>query len=121
MLSIAGPIMRRFEKARAEAVSHTSLVLDALRAHAKQLPDLVAAGRPAAPTGDLFPWRSAPPKGRGGRPEPLRVRPTAGELRVIDALVSWVNSDMLGRRPSSTKASRSEVVAAALNAYLPKA
>jgi hypothetical protein len=120
VLSIAGPIMRRFETARASATSHTVLVLDALRTHVHELPELVLAARPAAPTGDLFPWRSAPGAGRTRRPEPLRIRPTAGELRVIDALATWVNTELTRRRPGISKASRSEVVAAALNAYLPK-
>ena len=121
VLSIAGPIMRRFEKARTQAASHTSLVLDALRAHAQALPALVADSRPAAPKDDLFPWRSKPGAPRTSRPEPLRIRPTVGELQVIDGLVNWVNTELPHYGPGGAKASRSEVVAAALNAYLPDA
>ncbi len=120
VLSVPGSVMRRFEVARATAASHTGLVLDALRTYANELPDLVLAERPGPRKNDLFPWRPSPRSGKlADRPEPLRVRPTVGELGIIDSLVGWVNEELIRRRPGSRRASRSEVVTAALKAYLP--
>jgi hypothetical protein len=121
-LSVPTSVMKRFEAARGNATTHTGLVLDALRAKATELPDLVAAARPAPSRDDLFPFRATPTSTRSpDRPVPLRVRPTVGELKVIDGLVDWVNRELVARRPGSRKPSRSEVVTAALNAYLPAA
>lgn len=111
--------MERFEEARKTAATHTALVLDALRAHVDELPELVLAARPGPREGDLFPWRPSPAARSQDRPVPLRVRPTVGELRVIDALVEWVSAELARRRPGSRKANRSEVVTAALDTYLP--
>lgn len=119
--------MRRFERARQVADSNTSVVLDALRAHAAELPQLVsAARRPASTKGqqDLFPWRSSTRGTRGAaarvRRVQLPIRPLVGELQVIDSLVDWVQQE-IGASPRSLggRATRSEVVVAALNAYLP--
>ncbi len=108
------------EVARTTPASHTGLVLDALRTYANQLPDLVLTERPGPRKSDLFPWCPSPQSGKlADRPEPLRVRPTVGELGVIDSLVGWVNEEIIRRRPGSRRASRSEVVTAALKAYLP--
>jgi len=119
VLSIGGSIMRRFEAARPSGASHTALVLDALRAHVNELPRLVERRRPEGRPGDLFPWRGVPGEHSKDRPEPLRIRPTAGELAVMDALVTWVNSKLRHSLAGARKASRSEVVAAALDAFLP--
>jgi len=118
VLSIPASVMERFEAARPGAASHTALVLDALRAHARQLPDLVLDKRPGPKLGDLFPQRAVPGGGKPLRPQPLRIRPTVGELQIMDALTGWVNEEIRRRRPGR-KVSRSEVVAVALDAYLP--
>ena len=120
VLSIPGSILRRFEVARQREPSHTALVLDALRAHAADLPDLVLALRPGPRPGDLFPYRATPGARTEDKPGPLRIRPTAGELAIMDALTGWVNEEISRRRPGSRKVSRSETVAVALDAYLPR-
>ncbi len=119
VLSIEGSLMRRFERARKTAPSHTAIVLDALRACKDDLSTLVREARPAGASGDLFPWRRAPGQSRTTRPEQLRIRPTVGELGVIDGLVHDVNAELNSQQPGVRRASRSEVVAAALNLYLP--
>jgi hypothetical protein len=119
VLSVPNAILRRFEQARVTAPSHTALVLDALRAHAAQLPDLVAALRPGPRPGDLFPYRATPGAGSSDRPGPLRIRPTAGELGIMDRLTAWVNDEIRRGRAGIRKVSRSEVVAVALDSYLP--
>lgn len=121
VLSVPNKILARFERARPHAASHTALVLDALRAHAAQLPDLVAALRPGPRPGDLFPYRATPGAPSGDRPGPLRIRPTAGELAIMDGLTTWVNNQIRRGRAGVRKVSRSEVVSVALDAYLPQA
>jgi hypothetical protein len=119
VLSVPNTILRRFEAARRQGSSHTGLVLDALRAHAEQLPDLVLALRPGPRPGDLFPYRATPGAASTDRPGPLRIRPTAGELAIMDKLAAWVNGEISHNRPGVRKVSRSEVVAVALDAFLP--
>lgn len=121
VMTIPASIMERFEAARRSAATHTALMLDAVRAHARELPALVLNLRPAPAGDDLFPYR-ATPTGRKAdeRREPLRIRPTAGELAVLDGLVDWVNAEIRRQRPGSPKTNRSEVVGAALDAYLPQ-
>jgi len=121
VLSVPNGILRRFEDARRRAASHTALVLDALRAHAAELPDLVLQRRPGPRPGDLFPYRASPGGGSDERPGPLRIRPAAGELAIMDTLTDWVNAEVGHNRPGVRKVSRSEVVAVALDAYLPPA
>jgi len=121
VLSIPGVIMRRFEAARPRSASHTALVLNALRANAGQLPALVLARRPGPRPGDLFPYRAEPGEGTSTRPAPLRIRPTVGELNIMDALTTWVNAEIGRQRPGGRRVSRSEVVAVALDAFLPPA
>ncbi|WP_432951279.1 hypothetical protein ACQPXM_41445 (plasmid) [Kribbella sp. CA-253562] len=126
VLSIRGHLMRRFELARPTAPSHTVLILEAVKATAQDLPSLVAAARPSAAPGDLFPAR---PLGSAGssavtdpqldRPEPLRIRPTVGELTIIDGLAEWVTSILRASTPRAPKVNRSELVSAALDSYLP--
>jgi hypothetical protein len=120
VLSVPNTILLRFEQARLKAPSHTALVLDALRAHATELPALVAALRPGPRPGDLFPYRATPGTTSSERPGPLRIRPTAGELAIMDRLTSWVNDEIRRGRAGVRKVSRSEVVAVALDAYLPQ-
>lgn len=127
VLSVPDPLMRRFEKARRNADSNTELVLDALRAHLNELPQLVAqARRPstAGGEGEPFPWRSTGRTGRRAAGKVHRVqlpiRPLAGELKVIDRLVGWVQEEIgAASRSLGGKTNRSEVVGAALDAYLP--
>ena len=120
-LSARSSVVRRFEAhAKRTGLTHTAIVLDALRAHAQQLPDLVLAARPAGKSGDLFALRSIPAAtATPDRPAPIRIRPVIGETAVIDQLVDWVTDELRERRPGSKKANRSEVVAAALDAFLP--
>ena len=121
VLSVPNTVLRRFEDARRQAPSHTGLVLDALRANAERLPDLVLALRPGPRPGDLFPYRATPGATSTDRPGPLRIRPTAGELAIMDKLAAWVNGEISHNRPGVRKVSRSEVVAVALDAFLPPA
>lgn len=124
VLSVPEPLMRRFERARRSADSNTAVVLDALRAHLAELPQLVSAARrpAAAAAGEPFPWRTS---GRAGRAAKVRrvqlpIRPLAGELQVIDTLVGWVQEQVGGgARSLGGRTTRSEVVVAALDAYLP--
>ena len=117
VLSVETSIVRRFEKARKTAPSHTALILDALRRHHQELPDLIRKRRPTPPPEtDLFPWRTSP----GERPHaeedklPLRIRPLKAELEVIDQLRDHC------RDAVDDDVTRSEMVAAALDAYLPQ-
>lgn len=120
VLSIPADVKDRFEVARKAAPSHTGLVLDALRVHAPGLPELVLAKRPGPRPGDLFPLRAEAGTGGSRRPpQPLRVRPLVGELRIMDLLTEWVNSRVQLVRPGAKKVTRSEVVAVALDAALP--
>jgi hypothetical protein len=118
-LSIPASIVARFDHARANASSHTSLVIDALRAHADALPHLVLSRRPGPREGDLFPFRAVSAAAAAETPLPLRIRPTRGELDVMKKLVDWVNVCIAQQRPGSKPTNRSEMVAAALDAYLP--
>jgi hypothetical protein len=119
VLSIPSSILRRFEEARKRSASHTALVLDALRGHVQDLPSLVVALRPGPRAGDLFPYRATPGAAQKDTPGPLRIRPTAGELAVMDAITTWVNTEIKKARPGSRRVTRSEVVAVALDAFLP--
>lgn len=119
MLNMPASIMERFELARSKAPSHTAVVLDALRAHVHDLPNLILARRPGAKPGDLFPWRDAPGSSREEPSLPLRIRPTTGELAVMKALVDWSSTNLRALRAGTRPTNRSEMVAAALDAYLP--
>ncbi|PWU52783.1 hypothetical protein DLJ47_18165 [Micromonospora sp. S4605] len=124
VLSVPAPLMARFERARRSSTSNTELVLDALRAHLANLPRLVAeARRPAATAvGEPFPWRGSAQRrvATKVRRVQLPIRPLAGELQVIDTLVGWVQEQIgAGPRSLGGRVTRSEVVAAALNAHLP--
>lgn len=121
VMSIPSDIMARFETARKGAASHTGIVLDALREHGPRLPALVLARRPGPAPGDLFPLRGpVPAADKVSRPLPLRVRPVVGELRIMDGLADWVNDQVQQARPGAKRVTRSEMVAAALDASLPK-
>ncbi|MER6757579.1 hypothetical protein ABT235_25735 [Micromonospora echinofusca] len=124
VLSVPAPLMARFERARLSSTSNTELVLDALRAHLADLPRLVAeARRPAAAdAGEPFPWRASAQRGKAAkvRRVQLPIRPLAGELQVMDALVGWVQQQIgAGPRSLGGRITRSEVVVAALDAHLP--
>jgi hypothetical protein len=127
VLSVPEPLMRRFERTRRSFDSNTAVVLEALRAHANELPQLVArTRRPARATGqqDLFPWRTPTRPIRGAtarvRRVQLPIRPLAGELQVIDSLVEWVQQEIgAASRSLGGRVTRSEVAVAALEAYLP--
>ncbi|GAB4686170.1 hypothetical protein MOKP106_42650 [Mycobacterium avium subsp. hominissuis] len=119
VLSVPGSIVKRFERARAHAPSHTALVLDALRAHAHELPALILNRRPGPKPGDLFPFREAPGRTAQDTPLPVRIRPTKGELAVMKALTDWCSATITKQRPGTRETNRSEMVAAALDAFLP--
>lgn len=116
MMNVPTSIMARFSRARRDASSHTGVVLDALRDTVTKLPELVAEARPQPRAGDLFPLRGS---GQRERRDPLRVRPTVAEVAVIDRIVEWVGEQIEARYPGSPPVTRSEVVSAALDAYLP--
>lgn len=119
VLSIPASIVKRFERARAHAPSHTALVLDALRAHAQELPTLILNRRPGPKPGDLFPFREAPGRTTQDTPLPVRIRPTKGELAVMKTLTDWASTRIGKQRPGTRETNRSEMVAAALDAFLP--
>jgi hypothetical protein len=121
VLSIPGSIVERFERARANAPSHTALVLDALRAHVGDLPALILNRRPGLKPGDLFPFREAPGRTTTDTPLPLRIRPTKGELAVMKKLTDWASARIAEQRAGARETNRSEMVAAALDAFLPPA
>ncbi len=120
VLSIPASIVKRFERARTTAPSHTALVLDALRAHAQELPTLILDRRPGLNPGDLFPFREAPGRTTTDTPLPVRIRPTKGELAVMKKLSDWASARIAEQRPGQRETNRSEMVAAALDAFLPK-
>lgn len=119
VLSIPASIVKRFEEARADAPSHTSLVLDALRAHVKELPTLILNRRPGGREGDLFPFRGTPGRTSTDTPLPVRIRPTKGELAVMKKLTEWASTRITQERPGTRETNRSEMVAAALDKFLP--
>jgi hypothetical protein len=122
VLSVPDSILRRFEAARAQHPTHTALVLAALRAYAVQLPQLVLQHRGAPLPEDLFPYRAMPgERDSDDRPGPLRIRPVRGELAIMDGLVDWVNAKIRNNRMGVRKVTRSEVVAVALDTFLPPA
>jgi hypothetical protein len=118
VMSVPESIVARFNSARATAPSHTAIVLNALREHAHELPTLILARRPGPTPGDLFPWRRAPGKSTE-TPLPLRIRPTKAERKVMKALETWASQQIRLQRPGAPETNRSEMVAAALDAYLP--
>ncbi|CAA0126475.1 Uncharacterised protein [Mycolicibacterium vanbaalenii] len=119
VMSIPESIVARFDKARSKAPSHTAVVLNALRKHAPELPSLILARRPGPNPGDLFPWRDAPGDSGSETPLPLRIRPTKAELKVMKTLQDWSTKQIREQRPGARETNRSEMVAAALDAYLP--
>ncbi len=119
VMSIPESIVARFDKARSKAPSHTAVVLNALRKHAHELPTLILARRPGPNPGDLFPWRDAPGDSGTETPLPLRIRPTKAELKVMKTLQDWSTKQIRAQRPGARETNRSEMVAAALDAYLP--
>ncbi|MBN3459777.1 hypothetical protein JNN96_37735 [Mycobacterium sp. DSM 3803] len=120
VMSIPESIVVRFNSARATAPSHTAIVLNALREHAHELPALILARRPGPTPGDLFPWRGAPGKSGTETPLPLRIRPTKAERKVMKVLETWASQQIRLQRPGAPETNRSEMVAAALDAYLPQ-
>lgn len=116
VMNVPASVMARFARMRRDADSHTGVTLDALRATVGRLPELVATARPQPQAGDLFPLRGGAQRERR---DPLRVRPTVAELAVIDRIVQWVAEEIDRRYPGSPRVTRSEVVSAALDAYLP--
>jgi hypothetical protein len=120
VLSVPASIVERFERARTDAPSHTALVLNALRQHVHELPALILARRPGVNPEDLFPWRATPGASTPEIPMPLRIRPTNGELTVMKALIEWASTQIAKQRPGARVTNRSEMVAAALDAYLPQ-
>lgn len=118
-LNVPASIVDRFEQALPLRTTHAALMLDAVRARAERLPELVIARRPAPRAGDPFPLRAVPGEGRPERPGTLRVRPMKAEVEVLDRLTEWVDAEVRRARPGGRKVSRSEVVTAALDVYLP--
>ena len=85
---------------------------------------MAAARRPTAAAGpqEPFPWRASNQTGRPAKVHrvQLPIRPLVGELKVIDTLVHWVQEQIgTGTRSLGGRVTRSEVVAVALDAYLP--
>jgi hypothetical protein len=96
---------RRQHKGRTNA----DVVLDALEACHERLGELLAAAHgPARPAGGLFPGRPATRRTPKHGVQ-LQFRPTQAQLAVIDRLVGEHHA-----------ASRSELVSAALDAFLPE-
>lgn len=120
VLSIPASIIKRFERARAHSPSHTALVLDALRAQVHDLPALILNRRPGPKPGDLFPYRDTPGRTATDTPMPLRIRPTKGELNIMKQLTDWSSAQIAHQRPGTRHTNRSEMVAAALDAFLPQ-
>lgn len=119
VLSIPDSIVNRFTKVRTESASNTAVILDALRAHVTELPDLILARRPGARPGDLFPWRETPGATGSETPAPIRIRPTKAELTVMKGLIDKCNTHISQTNPGAKGTNRSEMIAAALDAYLP--
>jgi hypothetical protein len=119
-LNVPASVVERFEAVRSVRTTHAALMLHAVRTEAERLPELVLARRPELREGDPFPLRPVPGEEQATeRPGTLRVRPIRAEVEVLDRLAAWVDAEVQRRRPGGRKVSRSEVVTAALDAYLP--
>lgn len=93
------------DRAKQDRTSQVDVLLDALVAHHEQLTDLVAARNEKPTVSDgLF---DRTPGAKGERFVGVSLRIKAGNLKVIDQLVDKHDAD-----------SRSQLVAAALSAYL---
>ena len=114
VLSVDESVVHRFEEARKNAASHTGMILKAIEAHYKELPQLIQSRRPKPAEGALFSFRPAPGEVVSERRLPLRIRPLEAELAIIDKLVDQCRIEV------DSEVHRSELVAAALDAYLPK-
>jgi metal-responsive CopG/Arc/MetJ family transcriptional regulator len=122
VLSLPASLADRFHRARKEGATttNTSIVLDALRQHVHELPALVLGRRPAPKADDLFPWRDPAPAVADKRAM-VHIRPTRGELAVMQRLIAQVDAVINQQRPGEDSTNRSEMIAAALDAYLPAA
>lgn len=119
-LNVPASVVERFEAVRSVRTTHAALMLHAVRTEAERLPELVLARRPELLVGDPFPLRPVPGEEHATeRAGTLRVRPIRAEVEVLDRLTAWVDAQVQRRRPGGRKVSRSEVVTAALAAYLP--
>lgn len=119
VLSVPADVRTRFERAaKASGAKYTAQVLEALRGHAQRLPELVLGRRPGPRPGDLFPQRAVPGEALALHPGPLRIRPTVGEMKIMDVITEWVDAEVQRQRPGA-RVTRSEVVTAALDAFLP--
>jgi len=119
-LNVPASVVERFEAARPVTTKHAALMLHAIRTEAEHLPELVLARRPELLEGDPFPLRAVPgEEHKSERAGTLRVRPIRAEVEVLDRLTAWVDAEVQRRRPGGRRVSRSEVVTAALDAYLP--
>jgi hypothetical protein len=118
-VSVPREIMERFRAAVPDATTYGVMTLRAVQEAAGELPELVVARRQRE-SGTEFPWRALGSRPRGQKPEPLRIRPYAGELAYFDALAAWVTGTLRSRGVLPTgRVSRSEVVATALDKHLP--
>ena len=113
----------RFKAAAAAAgvPSNTELVMAALHKHLADLPAMVLARRPeeqGAPEG-FFVRRA--PASRAEPGVPVHLRPKVGEWEALSRIEQWVTGVITAGHPGRRKATKSEIITAALAVEYPSA
>lgn len=105
--------------AGSSAPGNTERVMVALTKHLAELPDLVLARRPEEQgTAEGFFVRRAPTS-RTEPGVPVHLRPKVGEWEVLGRIEQWVTDLITAGHPGRRKATKSEIVTAALAVEYP--
>jgi hypothetical protein len=108
-------------KAEAAVLSKTELVMAALTTHLADLPALVLARRPDEQgTSEGFFVRRAPAS-RSELGVPVYLRPKVGEWEALGRIEQWVTGVITAGHPGRRKATKSEIITAALATEYPAA
>lgn len=113
----------RFKAAAATAGSpapgNTERVMAALTKHLAVLPDLVLARRPEEQGGGQGFFVRRAPTSRAEPGVPVHLRPKVGEWEVLGRIEQWVTGLITAGHPGRRKATKSEIITAALSVEYP--